>query len=230
VIETLLLRGVHAAEEFGDGRGGGLFPEEEEAIADAVPKRRDEFAAVRRCARRALIELGHPPVALVPGPGGAPVWPRDVVGSMTHCGGYRAAVVADRRRLPAIGIDAEPDESLPGDVLTVVARPEEIRRFGGTESVRAVNWDRLLFSAKESVYKAWYPLTQRWLDFDDVLVTPDPHRRRFSARVLVAAPAALRHFTGAWTAADCLLLTASVPARAGVDTRPGAPASPWSPP
>lgn len=47
----------------------GLFPEERELIAEAVAKRRAEFAAVRRCARRALGELGFPPVAILPGSG-----------------------------------------------------------------------------------------------------------------------------------------------------------------
>ncbi|KZX21063.1 4'-phosphopantetheinyl transferase family protein [Rathayibacter tanaceti] len=213
MIEAILPVGVHAAEEFGEAHGGTLLPEEEAVVANAAPKRRDEFAAVRRCARRALIELDRPPAALLPGPGGAPVWPDGVVGSMTHCRGYRGAVVADRSRLATIGIDAEPDEPLPADVLPVIARPDEIGPFRAAESVWPVNGDRLLFSAKESVYKAWYPLTQRWLDFDDVSVTPDPHRRRFSARVLAEAPDDCQHFSGTWTAANGLILTACVLSR-----------------
>jgi len=215
MIEAILPRGAHAAEEFGDTRAVVLFPDEEAAVAHAVPKRRDEFGAVRRCARRALAELGHPPVAILPGPGGAPEWPEGVVGSMTHCAGYRAAVVADRAHLSTIGIDAEPDEPLPRGVLRVIARPDEIERFDAAGPVRAVSWDRLLFSAKESVYKAWYPLTQRWLDFDDVSVTPDPHRRRFFARVLASAPDDLRSFSGAWIAGHGLIVTATVQARHG---------------
>lgn len=214
MIEAILPEGVHAAEDFGGVHGGALFPEEEAFIAAAAPKRRDEFGAVRGCARRALARLGHAPVAVLPGPGGAPVWPEGVVGSMTHCAGYRAAVVADRSHLSSIGIDAEPDEPLPDDVLRIIARPKEIERFRAAESVRSVNGDRLLFSAKESVYKAWYPLTQRWLDFDDVTVTPAPHARRFDARILTPAIDGdgneIRLFSGAWVADKGLILTASV--------------------
>ncbi|MBH0246041.1 hypothetical protein I3W98_29285, partial [Streptomyces cavourensis] len=35
---------------------GNLFPEEEELIARSVPKRRNDFATARACARRAMAE------------------------------------------------------------------------------------------------------------------------------------------------------------------------------
>ncbi|OZD55618.1 hypothetical protein CH252_07125 [Rhodococcus sp. 06-1477-1B] len=221
MIQAILPAGARAVEEFGDTPAGPLFPDEEQIVADAVPRRRDEFGAVRRCARGALAELGHSPVAILPGPGGAPVWPEGVVGSMTHCVGYRAAVVADRAHLPTIGIDAEPDEPLPHDVLPVIARPVEIARFGAAASLRGVRWDRLLFSAKESVYKAWYPLTGRWLDFDDVELTPHPHLRRFSARVLASAPEGLREFSGTWVAGGGVIVTACVLGRAAGEVSGG---------
>ncbi|WJS90750.1 4'-phosphopantetheinyl transferase family protein [Microbacterium testaceum] len=211
MIETILPAAAHAVEEFGDTRAGPLFPDEEAVVANAVPQRRNEFSAVRRCARRALAERGHPPVALLPGPGGAPAWPEGIVGSMTHCAGYRAAVVADRAHLSSIGIDAEPDEPLPRDVLRIVARPDEIERFRAGIPVPSRNWDRLLFSAKEAVYKAWYPLTGRWLDFTDVSVSPTSDPRGFTADVLVPAPGRARLFRGTWTTGDGLILTASVP-------------------
>jgi len=210
VIEAILPVGARVAEEFGARLVHGLYPEEEAVVADAAPRRREEFAAVRRCARRALEQLGRPPAPVLPGPGGAPVWPGDVVGSMTHCAGYRAAVVADRSTLATIGIDAEPDEPLPVDVVRVIARPEEIALFHAAGSVQPFNGDRLLFSAKEAVYKAWYPLTGRWLDFDDVSVLPDPHARRFTARVLAPAPDDMQHFSGTWTVASGLILTVCV--------------------
>jgi len=31
-----------------------------------------------------------------------------------------------------------------------------------------IAWDRLLFSCKESIFKAWFPVTRQWLDFHDV--------------------------------------------------------------
>jgi 4'-phosphopantetheinyl transferase EntD len=71
-----------------------LFPEEEAMVARAVGKRRREFSTARACARDALVELGEPPQAIPTGPKGEPLWPPGVVGSITHCDGYRACAVA----------------------------------------------------------------------------------------------------------------------------------------
>ncbi len=212
MIEAIVPAGVQVSEDLGESRGGILFPEEAAVVADAVATRRDEFAAVRGCARRALARLGRRPAPLLPGPGGAPIWPSGVAGSMTHCAGYRAAAVVDRSRLSSIGIDAEPDEPLPDGVRQLIARPEELRRFSDLDAPG----DRLLFSAKEAVYKAWYPLTRRWLDFDEVSVIPDVATRRFDAFVLTAGPNEPRRFTGAWTTGAGLVLTACVPGPASV--------------
>jgi len=147
----------------------GLFPEEREHIAQAVAKRRLEFAAVRRCARRALQELGYPPVPILPGEQREPQWPEGVVGSMTHCAGYCAAAVARTGDVSALGIDAEVHAPLPEGVLDLVSLESERARLAElTERTPgSVHWDRILFSAKESVYKAWFPLTRRWLGFEE---------------------------------------------------------------
>jgi 4'-phosphopantetheinyl transferase EntD len=75
-----------------------------------------------------------------------------------------------------------------------------------------VHWDRLLFSAKESVYKAWFPLANRWLGFEDAVLAIDPCRRSFEARLLVPGPALaggrLTMFSGRWLVRDGLVLTA----------------------
>ena len=102
-----------------------MFPEEAAAIAHAVTERRREFATVRSCARRALCRLGIPPVAILPDADGVPQWPAGVVGSMTHCAGYRAAVVARSDRLGGIGIDAEVHAALPGSADELVLLGQE---------------------------------------------------------------------------------------------------------
>jgi hypothetical protein len=101
--------GVDAADQ-GAGSGGG---EEEELIGRAVEKRRREFGTARACARRALADLGRVPAPIVRGEKGAPVWLDGVVGSITHCAGYRGAAVAEARDVRALGIDAEPHGKLP---------------------------------------------------------------------------------------------------------------------
>jgi 4'-phosphopantetheinyl transferase EntD len=194
VIEKILPDVVACSEAFDDPPDAVLFPEEETVISRAVEKRRREFRTVRHCARRALHELGLPPVAVLPGEHREPVWPPEVVGSMTHCTGYRAAAVAHSRNLVTVGIDAEPHEPLPPDVIDGIALEEELVRLAKLVAAKgAVRWDRVLFCAKETVYKAWFPLTHRWLGFQEANVTIYPPtigrtEGTFSARLLVTGP------------------------------------------
>jgi 4'-phosphopantetheinyl transferase EntD len=220
VLAELLPPEVAAVEAFGDLPAAALFPEEEAFIGKAVEKRRREFATARACARAALARLGLPPVAIVPGAGGAPLWPSGIVGSVTHCDGYRAAAVARVRDVLTVGLDAEPDATLPDGVLDAIALASERAGLAALASaLPGPCWDRLLFSAKESVYKAWFPLTGRWLGFEQAAVTFIPLTGAFSARLLVPGPVVdgrqLTGFTGRWLARDGLVLTAiAVPRRA----------------
>ncbi|MET8289660.1 4'-phosphopantetheinyl transferase [Streptomyces sp. RPA4-2] len=168
MIEELLPDSVVSVEALGDDAAGGtrLYPEEEALAVTFVHKRRSEFAAVRGCARQAMEKLGVAPRAIPRGDSGAPIWPAGLIGSMTHCEGYCAASLAHAGDLASLGIDAEPHQELPEDVIVSVALPTEndrLRRLA--ERDPSVHWDRLLFSAKESVYKAWFPLMGQWLDF-----------------------------------------------------------------
>jgi enterobactin synthetase component D / holo-[acyl-carrier protein] synthase len=218
VIEEILPAGVSSAEAFADPLGVMLFPEEAALVARAVDKRRREFTKGRSCARNALSGLGLPPAPILAGERGAPQWPPGVVGSITHCDGYGAAAVARTEDMLTIGLDAEPNDVLPDGVLDAISVPCEQARLRELAPVTpAVCWDRLLFSAKESVYKAWFPLTRRWLGFEDADISIDPANRTFAARLLAAAPrigdSQLTGFAGRWLASDGLILTAiAVPA------------------
>jgi 4'-phosphopantetheinyl transferase EntD len=220
VISGILPPEVTAVEAFGDLPGGTLFPAEEAAIARAVLKRRREFSTGRACARAALVKLGLPPAPILRGPEGAPQWPDGVVGSITHCAGYRAAAVARAEDILTVGVDAEPDQPLPDGVLDRISVAEERAwlRGAGTPA-GGPNWDRVLFSAKESVYKAWFPLTGRWLGFEEAVITLDPAAGAFAARLLVPGPLAggqpLTGFSGRWAAGQGLVLTAITVPRLG---------------
>lgn len=224
VIEAILPAGVVAVDMFDDPPGATLMPEEEALIAKAVPKRRKEFTTVRHCARIALDRLGRPPAAIVSGQHREPRWPAGVVGAITHCDGYRAVVLAESSVVTSIGIDAEPNGPLPKGVLASVAGAAECAHIAGLLATRPeVSWDRLLFCAKEAVYKAWYPLAERWLGFGDAVVTmqpgPDGHSGTFDARLLVDGPEVdgrkLDGFTGRWLVGQGLILTAIVRTPAG---------------
>lgn len=214
-----LLPAATVVEAFGDTVPAPLFPEEELLVARAVDKRRTEFATARRCAREALARHGFAPAPLLTGERGQPLWPTGMVGSITHCAGYRAAAVARAADLGSVGVDAEPHHPLPGGVLDAIALPTELARLRTLAgSHPGVCWDRVLFSAKESVYKAWFPLARRWLDFTEADLAFDPAAGTFSARVLIDAPRygdiALSRFDGRFAASADLVVTAvTVPAR-----------------
>lgn len=214
MLGELLPADVAVAEALGDPEPAPLYPEEQAVMAGAAAKRRSEFAAVRRCARAALGQLGLPPAPIVPGARGAPGWPAGVVGSMTHCRGYRAAALALAKDVASLGIDAEPHGPLPDGVARLVAREEEAAMLAELASAEpALHWDMVLFSAKESVYKAWFPLTGRWLDFAEASLDIDP-AGAFSARLLVPGPTldgrALAAFDGRWLVRSELVLTCVV--------------------
>jgi enterobactin synthetase component D / holo-[acyl-carrier protein] synthase len=215
MLAAILPTDVAAEERFGEAPGGFLFPDEEHVVAHAVASRRREYAVVRGCARACLRRLGYPPVPILPGPGGAPVWPVGATGSMTHCPGYAAAAVGSTRRISSIGIDAEPDAPLPDGVLPVVATRAEQGRLAGTPVVPGgPSPDRLLFSAKEAVYKAWFPLVGEWLDAHDVEILLGAEPGTFTAVLsrdgLLVDGRQVRRLEGRWTRGRGLLLTAVV--------------------
>jgi 4'-phosphopantetheinyl transferase EntD len=211
VIEEILPAAVASAEMFMDPPNATLLPQEAAIVERVSDKRRREFTAGRECARIALGKLGVVPVPILIGERGAPQWPPGIVGSITHCDGYRAAAAAHASDVVAIGMDAEPDDPLPRGVLDVISLPAERARLAALAGEGpAVCWDRLLFSAKESVYKAWFPLTGRWLGFEDADVTIAPDGT-FTARVLAEPqPPCTASFAGRWLASGGLILTAIV--------------------
>jgi 4'-phosphopantetheinyl transferase EntD len=213
MIERLLPEGVVAVEARSDDPRNELFAQERQAVARAVDKRRSEFASGRACARAALARLGIAPAAIPSGERGEPLWPRGIVGSITHCEGYRACAVARSEAIVTVGIDAEPHAGLPEGLLEDIARPEEIPQLRRLQAeLPDVHWDRLLFSAKESVYKAWFPLARSWLGFEDAAVTFDSRAGTFAVRLLLVGPVVdgrrLSGFSGTWMVCEGMLLTA----------------------
>src|ERR1035441_10080768 len=160
MIDSILPEEAIAVETREDSADGVLFPAERAALA-----------------REAFSRLGVPSLPVTSGWGGEPQWPSGLVGSITHCEGYRACAVARSTDLASVGIDAEPNAPLPDGVLAEIARSEELPWLSHLKhDVPGAHWDRVLFSAKESVYKAWYPLAKRWLGFEDTILKVQPSR------------------------------------------------------
>ncbi|SDM25062.1 4'-phosphopantetheinyl transferase family protein [Actinomyces ruminicola] len=184
-----------------------LLPPEAAHISGASERRRAEFTTVRHLAGRALAELGVARPAMVPGPMGEPTWPDDVVGSLTHCLGYRAAAVARASEVTALGIDAEPSRPLARGVLERIAYPGERENVCAlAEALPGVAGDRLLFSIKEAVYKAWFPRAPKPLRFADAAVDIRPDGAFMVG--LATGTDGCTELTGRWAAGGDLLVSA----------------------
>lgn len=216
MIEKILPGGVVSAELYEDPPDLRPHPQEEALIGRAVEKRRREFTTARHCARVAMKQLGVEAGPILRGERGAPVWPRGVVGSLTHCDGYRGAVLAYAMQVRSLGIDAEPDAPLPDGVLPAVSLESERAWLARADSGDGVNRDRLLFCAKEATYKAWFPLTGRWLGFEDAHITFEQDSGgpfgTFHSDLLISGETLdgppLASFDGRWLIRDGLILTA----------------------
>ncbi|MEU7607061.1 4'-phosphopantetheinyl transferase superfamily protein [Streptomyces sp. NPDC040724] len=209
MIEELLPPGVTSSEAFDDAAPAPLFPAEAALMQGRRDRRRRQFATARACARRCLADLGRPAAALLPGPGGAPQWPAGVVGSITHCAGYRAAAAAPASAMAAIGIDAEPAGPLPRGVLALIASDTERTHLADLAAADpSTPWDRIFFSAKEAAYKAWYPATGIWLGFRDATLTLFPDGRFTTTLHPPLPPPVDPHYRGRWLAGPHLVLTA----------------------
>ena len=136
-----------------------LFPEEEALVAKAVWKRQREFAKGRECARRALAGFGRGNAMLLSGSDREPLWPPDIVGSITHTQGLCGAAVALSNRYQGIGIDAEPAESLGVDLTKRICRDDEASAASTMAWLESAIVPRLVFCAKEAVYKCVFPIS-----------------------------------------------------------------------
>jgi 4'-phosphopantetheinyl transferase EntD len=146
-----------------------LLPAEVDYAGAMVASRRREYVAGRACARLALSHLGFAGVAIPSGPAREPVWPAGIVGAITHTADVAAAAVARRSDTAAVGIDIEVAGSVDAVIRDLVLLPEEEAWL--RDEMDDGSMATALFSAKESVFKAFYPVEQRWLGFEEVLLT-----------------------------------------------------------
>lgn len=168
----------------GHGDVSVLLPDD---LQNAVAKRRAEFLAGRFCAAMALRQLGLPEA--VPRQGRAPVWPAGVAGSITHSKDRAVAAVSRHHRL--VGLDCEAyvsDERAMQLSASIFSESESRLR---PEALPFGRFFTLVFSAKESLYKALSPQLTRVPDFLEARLTDlapgeiglsvdgQPHRVRF---------------------------------------------------
>jgi 4'-phosphopantetheinyl transferase EntD len=133
----------------------------------------------------ALGRLGRPPQPTPVGPDREPLWPAGIVGSITHCADFCAAAVAESTDIAGLGIDAERTLPVAAGFARRVAGEAELAAAAAELAVAGTALDPaiLLFSAKESAYKAWFPMTGERLGFRDCTVTLDRSSPTFTVSV-----------------------------------------------
>ncbi len=164
--------GVVVAELRQAGDPQLLLPTEAPFVRQAVPKRVQEFAAGRLCARRAMEQFGVTGFPLSVGEDRQPLWPVGLIGSITHTAGYCAAAVAERGSLIAVGLDSETVGDVTRDIWPTICGASEAEWLRSLPAACQEAAITLIFSAKEAFYKCQYPLTHEWLDFHDLIVEP----------------------------------------------------------
>ncbi|MES2316836.1 MAG: 4'-phosphopantetheinyl transferase superfamily protein [Pseudomonadota bacterium] len=142
-------------------------------IAQSVPKRQAEFLAGRLCARAALSTLGQGALTVGIGTHREPLWPPGVVGSISHNGSFAAAIACPAASLAGIGIDIESviGEDTRGAMAELVVSHAELAYLDA--ACTGLSLDCLLtlvFSAKESFFKAAFAQVRSYFDFDAVCV------------------------------------------------------------
>ncbi len=140
-----------------------LHPIEQQHIKDAVLKRRQEFSTGRVCAHSALGNLGQTSDAILAGEKREPIWPDGVVGSISHSGNCCVAGVSTDPNVLSIGLDVETREGVSKGVRDLVCTCEELEALEENKDNPEL-W-KLIFSAKESIYKSLYPVLKCWISF-----------------------------------------------------------------
>src|SRR5262249_54492796 len=128
-------------------------------------------ATGRWCARQAMARIGIHGFPLLRNADRAPLWPSDIVGSITHTEGYCAAVVARRKQFLGIGIDVEIDGRVGTELFPTLFTNEEIGWLEQVPEKQRESMATVLFGAKESFYKAQYSFTNAWLEFHAATVS-----------------------------------------------------------
>ncbi|KAA3447833.1 4'-phosphopantetheinyl transferase [Mesorhizobium sp. SARCC-RB16n] len=148
-----------------EGDEAHLLPAEAGSIPARQPAMRRASGAARWIAHRLLADAGFDGFALLRTPSGAPAWPEGMTGSLAHDDDMAVAAVAPVAGIGSLGIDVEPALPLPDEISALVAIPAD--RIGAANRQLA---GRILFAAKEAVYKAAYPLDREVLGYEDITV------------------------------------------------------------
>jgi len=211
VFQDLLPPDVVVEESKIEDAQGLLFPDEEALIARAVEKRRKEFTAGRTCLRNALARLGVSRGPILQNKMRSPRVPRGYTATITHSGELCAAAAVKKGEIEAIGIDVEEHSALEPNIVKMILVPNEQMMINDLPSRGGVHWAKVIFSAKESFYKAYFQIAEQYLDYLEAEFFIEPVNQSLSCHLLIPSPVSNlegRTFQGKYEIVDDYVFTA----------------------
>jgi enterobactin synthetase component D len=130
-------------------------------------ERKAEFIAGRYCAVKILNSIGIIKKDIFSNEDGTPNWPTDILGSITHAKNYVSVSISNNPNLLGLGRDSEFifSKTLKKEVGSTIVQNGEMDYSKGFSEEEFITF---VYSAKESLFKALYPLTKTFFDFDEV--------------------------------------------------------------
>ena len=191
-----------------------LLPEEEKFLKTlSSTKRQTEFSQGRSSAHQALakFKLESEPI-LRNAETREPCWPEAVRGSITHSGEYAAAAVGLADYVSGIGIDLESlSRVVDFNISRHVCVEKELEWLKTLAPDQANRGLRIIFSAKESIFKCLFPISKTYLYFKDATVTIDEAKTEFTftlSKACSGITAAGFQHSGKFSIINKMLLTA----------------------
>lgn len=181
LTESVLPRGVAVAARDPRLRPDAPNSVEAQVVSGAVPLRQAEFHAGRAAARSAMVSLGLPPLPVPAGADRAPIWPQGLTGSISHTATACVAALGLADDWAGIGVDLEEDSALDRTLITEICTVSELSWLDTQPLAERARMAKLIFSAKEAVYKAQYPVSGRLFGFDAIAVHIDRANSSFHA-------------------------------------------------
>jgi 4'-phosphopantetheinyl transferase EntD len=148
-----------------------LFEEEAKLVKKAVLRRKEEFASGRFCARKALSILGFKAQVIGVGNLRQPLWPRGIIGSISHDSQIAVAICLQRGEIQDVGIDIH-------HIITDIEYDHIEDVFLSLEEKNVIKWNGdkhkrpLFFAAKEATVKALSSQAQRMISLKEIIITP----------------------------------------------------------
>jgi len=148
-----------------------LLPNEKLLTTNFAEKRIKDFSTGRYCARKAMEHIGYESSEILMGANKQPVWPNGLVGSISHTVALTGAIVGFSSQIKAIGLDIENIGKINSDMWPLLYTENEQIFLNSLPPGQVSVYTTLFFSFKESFYKMQYPLTNTFLEFNDVEIS-----------------------------------------------------------